>query len=110
MQHSIQDANLLVPLNEQPSSYNYINEGGFAVPPSLEVPSSSGMRFKKNNCCIWVYTLIDKKTCEIRIALQDGQVFFNLEDILEGVCGIEVTLNKLVNLTKSLVPVWVDCR
>ena len=106
IQQEIPDHTILVPLNDQPPAYNYINETTYpAVSTTLENPSSTGMRFKKNNCTVWEYTLLDKKTASIRLALQDGQVFFDLEDILEGVCGIEMTMNKLISVTKSLTPV-----
>lgn len=104
------DNNLLVSLpTEHPASYEYLNElrNTFgSLTTNLEAPNATGVQFKRNNCTVWEYPLVDKQTVKIRLALQEGQVFFDLEDILDGVCGIDVTASKIASLTKTLVPVY----
>lgn len=103
------DNNLLVSLPaEQPASYEYLNDVRTtysSIPTTLDTPTATGMRFKRHNCATWEYPMIEKKVVKIRVALQEGVLFLDLEDILEGVCGIDVTPSKIANITKGLVPV-----
>lgn len=75
-----------------------------ATTPVLEIPSATEVRFKRPNCVTWNYP-VDKEEVKIRMAIQDGQLFFDLNDILDGVCGYNVIPSKIQSLTKSLLPV-----
>ena len=70
----------------------------------LEIPSATEVRFKRPSCVLWHYP-VEKDVVKIKMAIQDGQLFFNLNDILDGVCGYSIIPSKIQSLTKSLLPV-----
>ena len=53
----------------------------------------------------WDYTREDKQSVKLRLALQEGQLLFCLEDILEGVCDSELPHCRVTAFAKNLVQV-----
>ena len=53
----------------------------------------------------WDYTREDKQSAKLRLALQEGQLLFCLEDILEGVCDAELPHCRIAAFAKNLAQV-----
>lgn len=106
-------ANLIGPIPEETmphhqTTYDYTSElhNNFST-ITRDSDSVSYIRFRHNNCATWTYNLSEKQEVKIRVALQENQLFFNLEDILSGVCGLELARSKLMAETKPLAFVGI---
>lgn len=53
----------------------------------------------------WDYLREDKQSVKLRLALQEGQLLFSLEDILEGVCDAELPHCRIAAFAKNLLQV-----
>lgn len=84
--------------SELRNNYSTVTQNGESV---------TYVRFRHNSCSVWTYSLMDKQDVKIRIALQENQLFFNLEDILTGVCGLELPTQKILAATRNLAFVGV---
>lgn len=51
----------------------------------------------------WDYLREDKQSVKLRLALQEGQLLFSLEDILEGVCDAELPHCRIAAFAKNLL-------
>lgn len=100
------DNNIMVSIpDDHGITYDYMNDIRPTVTPVsslMDAPNAKAICFKHQNCTTWEYPIYEKKTAKIRLALQEGQLFFDLDDILENVCGIDATPAKLTSLTKTL--------
>lgn len=108
--------NLLGPIPEEalpprPNAYDYASElhNNYST-VTRDSDTVSYIRFRHNNCATWTYRLSEKQEVKIRIALQENQLFFNLEDILSGVCGVDLAPSKIVSETRSLAFVGATGR
>lgn len=108
--------NLLGPIPEEalpprPNAYDYASElhNNYST-VTRDSDTVSYIRFRHNNCATWTYRLSEKQEAKIRMALQENQLFFNLEDILSGVCGVDLAPSKIVSETRSLAFVGATGR
>ena len=82
-------------MTDMPNNYASLSSDG----------TSAVVRLKRPNCAVWDFALSEKKTVKIRLGLQDGQLFLALEDIIINVCGVTLSYEKMMSMTKNMVPV-----
>ena len=82
-------------MTDMPNNYASLSSDG----------TSAVVRLKRPNCAVWDFALSEKKTVKIRLGLQDGQLCLAFEDIIINVCGDTLSYEKMMSMTKNMVPV-----
>ena len=60
------------------------------------------MRIRHANCMMWDCPLSNGTMANIRLALQEEKLFFDLDDILMNVCHMNLTRRKQIMMVKNL--------